>query len=172
MGTIQGMEKDKSTLEKIEAFLQEMITSLRPDHADPKSRGRPRILPAMCLWAGVVVCVLRGWNSQLAIWRLLSEKRLWDYPRFPISDQAIYKRLDQGGSEPLQELFRLVSQSLAERLAPYAQRLASFASEVVAIDQTTLDKVLRHLPSLREVEKGDRRLLAGKLAGVFDLRLQ
>lgn len=172
MGTIQGMEKNKSTLEQIEAFLQEMITSLQPNHTDPKSRGRPRILPAMCLWAGVVVCVLRGWNSQLAIWRLLSEKRLWDYPRFPISDQAVYKRLEQGGSEPLQELFALVSQSLAERLAPFAQRLASFAREVVAIDQTTLDKVLRHLPSLREAEKGDRRLLAGKLAGVFDLRLQ
>jgi hypothetical protein len=166
------MEKENSTLEQIETFLKEMIGNLQPIHTDPKGRGRPRILPAMCLWAGVVVCILRGWNSQLAIWRLLSEKRLWDYPRFPISDQAVYKRLEQGGSGPLRELFCLVSHSLAKRLEPFAQRLASFASEVVAIDQTTLDMILRHLPSLRGVEKGDYRLLAGKLAGVFDLGTQ
>lgn len=163
------MENKKSTLEQVETFLQEMIAKLEPIQSDPVGRGRPRILPALCLWAGVVVCVLRGWNSQLAVWRLLSQKNLWSYPRFPVSDQAVYKRLEQGGSEPLRELFVLVSESLAERLAPFTQRLASFASEVVAIDQTTLDQVLRHLPSLREVEKGDHRLLAGKLAGVFDV---
>jgi hypothetical protein len=166
------MDNKNSTLDQIEAFLQEMIAQLEPLQTDPVGRGRPRILPALCLWAGVVVCVLRGWNSQLAVWRLLSQKNLWSYPRFPISDQAVYKRLEQGGSEPLRELFVLVSRSLAERLAPFAQRLASFASEVVAIDQTTLSQVLRHLPSLRDVEKGDHRLLAGKLAGVFDVSQQ
>ncbi len=163
------MENKNPTLDKIETFLQEMIAKLEPIASDPVGRGRPRILPALCLWAGVVVCVLRGWNSQLAVWRQLSQKNLWSYPRFPVSDQAVYKRLEQGGSEPLRELFVLVSQSLSERLAPFTQKLASFASEVVAIDQTTLDQVLRHLPSLRGMEKGDHRLLAGKLAGVFDV---
>lgn len=168
------MEKEPTnpTLDRIESFLQEMIRRLEPIHTEPHKRGRPRILPAMCLWAGVVVCVLRGWSSQLAVWRQLSQKGLWDYPRFPVTDQAIYKRLDQGGSEALQQLFSLVSQALAERLAAFAQPLASFASEVVAIDQTTLDRVLRHLPRLREIPGGDLRLLAGKLAGVFDIRLQ
>jgi len=50
--------------------------------------------------------------------------------------------------------------------------LAAFATEVVVLDETTLDKVARHLPALRGVPDGDRRLLAGKLAGVFDIRLQ
>jgi hypothetical protein len=124
------------------------------------------------LWAGVLVCVLRGWNSQLAVWRLLSEKNLWDYPRFPVSDQAVYQRLAQGGTEALQQLFEQASTLLAERLQPYAQELARFASEVVAIDETTLDKVLRTLPALRAVPNGDAQLLPGKLAGVFDVRLQ
>ena len=119
-----------------------------------------------------MVCVLRGWNSQLAIWRLLNMKGLWDYPRFPVSDQAIYKRLEQGGAEPLKEMFEQVSEILQKRLTPYAQALAAFATAVVAIDQTTLDAVLRHLPMLREVPAGDRRLLPGKLAGVFDIRMQ
>jgi hypothetical protein len=164
-------EKENPTLVQIEKFIQETVESLEPIHADPLGRGRPRILPALCLWAGVLVCVLRGWSSQLGIWRLLSGKGLWDYPRFPISDQAVYKRLENGGEGPIKRLFEQVSEILSERLQPYTQPLASFASEVVAIDATTLDKVMRHLPLLRDVAKGES-ILAGKLAGVFDVRLQ
>jgi len=120
----------------------------------------------------VIVCVLRGWSSQLAIWRLINKRGLWHYPRYPISDQAVYKRLEKGGVEPLRQLFNLVSQELEVRLAPYIQPIASFASEVVAIDVTSLDQVLRYLPSLREVPKGDDRLMPGKLAGVYDIRSQ
>lgn len=168
------MEKEQTnpTLDKIEAFLCEMLKRLEPIHTDPVGRGRPRILPAMCLWAGVIVCVLRGWGSQLAIWRLLKERGLWHYPRFPISDQAVYKRLEKGGVEPLKQLFKLVSQELEVHLAPYVQPLATFASEVVAIDASSLDQVLRHLPALREVPKGDDQLMPGKLAGVYDIRSQ
>lgn len=163
-------EKENSTLDQIEHFVREMIEGLEPIHADPLGRGRPRILPALCLWAGVIICVLRGWNSQLKVWRLLSSLRLWDYPRFPISDQAVYKRLEEGGEGPLKSLFEQVSEVLQERLKPYIQTLASFASEVVALDDTSLDKVMRHLPLLRAAGEGVK--LAGKLAGVFDIRLQ
>jgi hypothetical protein len=172
--TIQSMEQENEnpTLERIEHFLQEMLEQMEPIYSDPLGRGRPRVLPALCLWAGVLVCVLHGWNSQLKIWRLLHSKGLWDYPRFPISDQAVYKRLEQGGAAPLQSLFEQVSQVLQERLQPYAQQVATFASEVVAIDATTLDKVLRHLPLLRAQAPGTPASLAGRLAGVFDVRLQ
>lgn len=165
-------EKNEATLNQIEAFLREIIESLTPMQAPAGGVGRPRILPALALWAGVLVCILRGWNRQLGVWRLLSERGLWNYPRFPISDQAVYKRLEQGGSEPLKNLFFLASSVLAERLQPYAQKLHLDFPEIVAIDQSTLDKVLRHLPILRSVADGDRQLLPGKLAGVFDVRLQ
>ncbi len=164
--------KNKPTLERIEAFLREMIALLAPTQQPIGGAGRPAVLPALCLWVGVVVCVLRGWSSQLGIWRLLTSKGLWSYPRFALSDQAIYNRLERGGAEPLQRLFELVSRVLEERLAPYAQLLAGFFQEVVAIDETTLDKVLRHLPLLRGVADGDPHLLPGKLAGVYDVRLQ
>jgi hypothetical protein len=164
--------KEPSTLDQIERFLQEMIERLEPNQHEPVGRGRPRVLPAMCLWAGVVVCVLRGWSSQLKIWRLLNNKGLWDYPRFAISDQAVYKRLEAGGVEPLKALFEQVSGVLEARLQAYRQQLAEFASEVVAIDATQLDQVLRHLPVLRQVARGADALLPGKLAGVYDVRLQ
>jgi len=165
-------DKTKETLNQIEEFLRATIEKLEPIQKDPVGRGRPRILPATCLWSSVIVCVLRGWNSQLAMWRLLTQRGLWDYPRFAISDQAIYNRLEKDGSQPFKRLFEQVSAVLKERLTPYGQRLAEFASEVVALDNTTLDKVTRHLPLLRGVADGDRQLLPGRLAGVFDVRLQ
>lgn len=165
-------EKDNPTLDQIENFLKETIEQLEPIHVDPLGRGRPRVVPAMCLWASVLVCVLRGWNSQLKIWRLIHSKGLWEYPRFPVSDQAVYKRLEQGGEAPLRSLFEQVSAVLQEHLQPYAQSLAPFASEVVAIDDTTLDKIVHHLPLLRAREKEKVDWLAGRLAGVFDLRMQ
>ena len=165
-------KETNKTLDQIEEFLRTTIEKLEPIQTDPVGRGRPRILPATRLWSGVIVCVLRGWNSQLGVWRLLAQKGLWNYPRFAISDQAVYKRLEKDGSQPFKRLFEQVSAVLRERLVAYRQELAGFASEVVAIDNTTLDKVTRHLQLLRGVAEGDRQVLPGKLAGVFDLRLQ
>jgi hypothetical protein len=121
----------------------------------------------------MLVCVLHGFSAQLALWRLLAQRGLWHYPRFAISDQAVYTRLEQEGVRPLETLFAAISARLATRLAPYAATdLASFAREVVAIDESTLDKLARRLPPLRSLEVGDTRLLGGRLAGVFDLRRQ
>ncbi len=116
--------------------------------------------------------MLRGWNSQLAIWRLLNQRGLWDYPRFPITDQAVYKRLEQDGSQPFREMFQQVTEVLQQRLEDYRQPLVKFSNEVVAIDTTALDKICKHLPLLREVPAGDKQLLPGKLAGVFDVGMQ
>ncbi len=166
-------KQSESYLNNIEAFLQEIIAQLEPLPDDHDGPGRPRVLPAMCLWAGMLVCVLRGYTSQQALWRLLSLEQLWYYPRFEVSDQAVYKRLAQGGTAPLMQIFAQVSAVLKERLAPYEQHtLAPFATGVVALDETTLDPVARMLPALRELPRGDKQLLPGKLAGVFDVRLQ
>jgi hypothetical protein len=160
---------------QVEAFLEELVGGLEPDAAEAErgGRGRPRVLPALALWAGLLVCVLRGFSSRQALWRLLSGSRLWFYPRFPVSDEAVAQRLAAAGTAPLERLFEQVSALLAERLAPYqALRLAPFAAEVLALDETTLDRVARVLPALRGRPAGDPALLPGKLAGLFDLRRQ
>jgi hypothetical protein len=116
---------------------------------------------------------MRGFSSQLALWRLLARKGLWFYPRFPVTDQSVYKRLATEGPDALQRIFERTSLILRQRLAPYAQtRLAPFATGVYALDETTLDPVARRIPALRDVPRGDRRLLPGKLAGVYDVRTQ
>lgn len=157
----------------IEGFLREMIKSLAPSTGTQPVRGRPRILPSLCLWAGLLVCVVRGFSSQLSLWRLLTMEGLWEYPRFALSDEAIYKRLAGEGLAPLQRLLTQLHVVLVARLAPWmAKDLAPFAAEVMALDESCLDSVARTLPELRGAPPRDPRLLPGRLAGLFDLRRQ
>ncbi len=166
------LSDDTETLGNIEKFLQQCLEDMEPDRR-VKGPGRPRILPAMVLWAGLLVCVLRGFGSQLALWRLISERGLWFFPRFEVTDQAVYKRLHSAGTEPLERLFEQINRMLAERFRDMvSNKLASFADGVVCIDESTLEAISRTLPTLRGVPEGDSRLLPGKLAGVFDLRHQ
>lgn len=165
----------EALLAQVEATVQAVVADLEPDLAETRrpGPGRPRILPALALWSGVLVCVLRGLGSQRAVWRLLSAHGLWQYPRYAISDQAVYKRLAEDGTGTLERLFTAVGQVLTDRVTPWtATTLAPFATAVVALDETTLDQVARTLPALREVPAGDHRLLPGKLAALFDLRTQ
>lgn len=164
---------DHTVLTQVDAFLLELVADLVPETRPAHGRGRPPILPALALWGGLMLCILRGWSSQAALWRLLSTTGLWHFTPFPISDEAVYKRLAQIGPSPVAQLFADLTTVLTLRLDPHADRtLAPFAPEVFAIDQTTLDPVARLLPALRDLPPGDPQLLPGKLAGVFDVRRQ
>ena len=131
------------------------------------------MLPSASLWMAVLMGVLRGLKSVRAVWRLLVAQG------YEIGDQAVYNRLEKEGWEPLARPFERVSQLLAQWLRPalqaYHQRhaiLASFATEVVALDEMYLDQVKRRLPILRHFTNGDMELLPGKLVALFDVRLQ
>ncbi len=160
-------------LDRVETFLTDLAADLEPAPPEPPGRGRPRILPALALWGGLTVCVLRGWQSQKALWRLLAGTGLWHFRPCPVSDEAVYQRLATATPSPMATLFADLTALLVTRLDPHADRtLAPFAAEVFAIDQTALDPVARRLPRLRAVPPGDDRLLPGQLAGVFDVRRQ
>ncbi|MDE2779526.1 MAG: IS4 family transposase [Chloroflexota bacterium] len=162
----------ESSLGNVEEFLRECLQGMEPD-CRQRSAGRPRVLPATALWAGLLVCVLQGFHSQLALWRMLSQKQLWFYPRFPVTDQAVYNRLQRGGTNALEGIFAEVSRVLSHRLAQWTPpEYAPFAAQVVCIDESTLDQVARKLADLRDLPKGDLRLIPGKLSGLFDLRTQ
>lgn len=169
---LTGAPPTAQVIGNIDDFLKATVARLAPDQ-QPPGRGRPRILPAVCLWAGLLVGVLRGFDGIADLWRLLSEHGLWDYPRFPISDQAVYQRLERSDSRPLANLFEQLSAVLRERLAPFAlTNLAPFATEVVALDQCHLDPVARSLPALRSAKAGADALLPGAFGALFDLRRQ
>ena len=171
--------------EQIESFLETVLRGLMRPHDQQAAAeqggkpGRPVVLPSVTLWMAVLVAVLRGLKSQRAIWRLLVAGGWWKQPSYDIEDQAVYKRLEQEGWKPLAQVFERVSQLIAHWLQPalqaYHQRhapLASFAKQVVALDEMHLDQVSRRLPILRHFKKGDTQLLPGKLVALFDVRLQ
>lgn len=159
----------------VEVLLRELVSGLELQPARPPARGRPPILAATCLWSGLLVCVLRGCSSQLALWRLLTQCGLWDLGRVQVSDQAIYHRLARAGTAPLTALFAQVNQLLAERLEPLLPQvmptLAAFARDILVLDETTLDAVARRLPA-SDGTLPPARVLPGKLAGLFDVRRQ
>jgi len=154
--------------------IEQMLVSLPVEQAaSSRSRGRPVSLSGWHLSLAVLLSVLRGLPSQLELWRLIAFYGVGTLPALPLSDQAVYHRLEQDGVSAFQAFFARLSHCLAQHLAPYENRqLASFATAVVALDESVLDQVKRWVKWLREVPEGDSRLLPGRLVGLFDVRLQ
>src|SRR5689334_10881495 len=108
---------DPGRLDQLEGFLAELAAALEPASAPRRGRGRPAALPSLLLWAGLVVCVLRGWSSQRALWRLLAGTGLWHYPRVPVCDEAVRQRLAADPAQ-LPAFFAQVTALLAARVPP------------------------------------------------------
>lgn len=158
-----------ASLDAIDQKLAELVPLVQPT---PRTGpGRPEVLPATLLWSGVVSCVLAGSTHQTAIWRLLSQHGLWDYPRIPISAEGVRQRLLRLGPATMAQWFADITTVLDQQY-PDVLSLAPFATGVFVIDESTLDKVARKVPALRDVPDGDRRLLPGKLQTVFNVRTQ
>ena len=125
------------------------------------------------LWLSFLLCVLRGFSAQRAVWRMLALHGFWGHPPTPITDSAVYQRLGRAAPTAFQELFRKITTLLQERYAAVREvPFAPFATEIVALDHSTLDAVLRKLKILRNLPAGDPALIPGRLATLFDLRRQ
>ena len=79
--TVAFINADQAT-DAVDQFLQESIGALEPAsfESGASGRGRPRILPSLLLWSGMLVCILRGFSSQQALWRRITQFSLWYYP--------------------------------------------------------------------------------------------
>ena len=144
-----------------------------PSQVPLKGRGRPVTLHWEHLWLSLLLSVLLGMNNYQQWWRRLCSECIGGFAPLQITDDALIKRLQQAGLQPLLELLQHVSEQLAQQLeGVLACQLAPWASRIVCLDETTGDAVQRHLKPLRELPAGDDRLLAGKLAGRFNIRTQ
>jgi len=175
--SIASGQPPRMSLEVFVPQAQEVLHQVCKQHEQQQGRKRPRGHPlevsATQLWMGLLLCLLRGMQCQRDLWRLLSWEGFWHFAPVAISDQAVYNRLARDGVKPLEQLWCAVTRVLEQRLAPYAQsQLAPFARGVYALDETILDPIARLLAPLRGLPCGATALLPGKIAGVFDLRLQ
>ena len=139
--------------------------------SDPKGPGRPLELPKVALWSSLLLCVLQRARSVCEVWRSVVLQG------YDICDQTLSDRLEQEGTSWLEQFFAQITAMLAAWVGPLAKQqawypLASFATDVLALDETTLDPLARKLPILRYLKKGAVELLPGKLAGLYDVRLQ
>lgn len=140
-----------------------------------RPRGRPATLPLSQLWLAVLIGTIRHAHHLSTIWRTLCLEPTGSFLPVRLTYEAVRKRLQQAGTGALEELFLRVTQSLgcwSQQVHPTALTLASFASEIVALDESTLDALRRLTEPLRDLPAGDPHLLVGKLAGLFDLRTQ
>ncbi len=137
-----------------------------------RQRGRPARLATLHLCLGIVLCGLQGFGSQLQLWRRLCLEPLGPFAPVAVVDQAVYNRLERAAGA-MRAFFEQVSGWMAEQVEGLQERsLAPWASQVLALDESTLDAVGRWLPALRRLLPGDPGLLAGRISALFDLRRQ
>src|SRR5205807_1311982 len=109
------------------------------------------------------------------VWRSMILGPVGSFPVLTVTYEAVRSRLLAAGTQSLQDLFVQVSAHLQRVLSceqVSALSLASFAPQVVALDESSLDDLKRLTDDLENVPDKDAHLRAGKLAGLFDLRLQ
>jgi hypothetical protein len=144
-----------------------------PARAKPGRRGAPQRLSWAQLWFRLIFGVLAGMRSYQDLQRSCADQPLGPFSPVQLTDDALIKRLKQAGLAPLQDLLAHLSSTLGRLLATQCPcTLASFASAIVALDETTWDAVQRHLPALRRLPSGDVGLMPGKLVARFNLRTQ
>lgn len=166
--------------QQIVALLEMALTHYTPPHPEPpvstkRPRGRPVRLRSEQLWLALLIGVIRRAKHLSSIWRTLCLEPTGSFPVVHLTYEAVRKRLLCAGTKPLQHLFETLAVALrywTMTHQPSALPIAAFATQVVALDETTLDAVRRLTQELRDLPKGDPHVLVGKLAGLFDLRLQ
>jgi hypothetical protein len=141
------------------------LATLAPDlDARPARRGRPPIVTDAHLWGCTLLAVLDGCPTQRGIWGEVTTGQRWGAP-VDVVDETVRKRLLQRESSPMADCFAQIT-ALMTNCLPGDTGLAPFATEVYALDATTLDKVVRTDPSTGQ------RPLAGRVHTCFDVRRQ
>jgi len=138
---------------------------------EPKGPGRPCALPAAVLWSGVLLCVLHRARGVRDVWRALVCQG------YDICDQAVYARLDSGGTEPLQAFFEHLSRMLAAWVQPLVdaqswEALLRLPARCWRWMQRCWTPWRASCPVCVTQKQGAVELLPGKLATLFDVRLQ
>ena len=129
--------------------------------------GRPDQVSLALLWAGILVSILEGTPTQRAIWSRISGPGLWSFAPVAVTAEAVRKRLVGQDPATFQALFTHCTALLTAAWAG-DRTLAPFAAGVFAIDDTTLDKIVRAVATA----DGPARPLAGRLHTTFDVRRQ
>jgi hypothetical protein len=161
-----------ASIHSLLSFLETLLEQLDPCSDTPRRRGRPAQLSRHHLWLALFNGLLRGEESFTAIWRMLGWEQVGSFAPSNVGAMAVRNRLLRGGTDDLQRLHQQLGQLLERQLLPEALSLAPFAKEVVALDETTLERLRRLTEDLQEQPEDSEQVQVGQLADLFDLRQQ
>jgi hypothetical protein len=133
---------------------------------------RARLIPLPVLTMALLYFILGRLRSLLDVVDQLNVGRLPGLPATKVSAQAFYKRMVDISHEVFLKLLCTVSMQLGvihgfERSD--IALLAPFAARIIAIDDTTLDALVRRTKELQELAKGAMETLGGRLGCALDL---
>lgn len=156
-------------------WLEDHVRLLFPAEAErkPGRTGRPPelTLPHLCL--ALFVGVFCGATGFTDIWRWLVTEPLGTFAKLSITDEAVRKAVGRWGPQTFANLYIHLCDALPKiKISQTTTGLATFASSIVALDESTLDAVHRNRKQLRHLDSSGSSLLAGKIAGVWDVRRQ
>ena len=110
----------------------------------PRKRGRPQQVGWTQLWRSVLLCALQGMQSFEDWRRLLGVQSIGSFAPVWLTRNGLVKRLLQAGLLPLQDLWEALNGHLASSGSQAVPAtLATFATQVVCLDETRLDMVGR-----------------------------
>ncbi len=119
------------------------------------------------VWASLL-CFLRDWHAQLEVWRVVISERIGPFAPVAVGYQAIYNRIEQVETWTCWT-FEQVRIWFHKRLARWENRsLAPFATQVLIADASTLERIGRDVPWLRQMTKGSSNLLGGQISALFE----
>lgn len=148
----------------------ELVRDVLVPHADRSYRAR--ILTIELVFFAVLRFVLGGFASFAALVAALRAGVLRGLPLIAVTDRAFYLRLEALPHTRFLEVLRAVTERLREAAPParaWVRELAPFATGLYAIDDTTLDALMRKVAPLAAHPKGASETLGGRLGVALDL---
>lgn len=132
----------------------DLLQGLPAEPARPPTPGCSPVFSNFALWAALLLSLVRRYAAQRKVWQLLTLEGLWCAPPAALTVQAFYQRLARLPASFFQDFLAQLTRQLRERYASVCDlSYAPFASEILALDHSDLDPVLRKLQLLRDPQR-------------------
>lgn len=156
------------------SFLEDFAREVSLPWAREGKRGHPETLTVAHLLLVCLLQMVRKNFSPAAVALTAMTEPVGSFACLDkITRQAVRQRLLALGLQPFRQMLHQVQEHLAQREGrTSALSLASFASMVVAVDETKLSAVARLCEETKALPKKSERLVVGKLSALFDVRNQ